>query len=107
VSFLKKIIIRNTKKKLLRVKYDIAPTEVLWNTLWKKCIRVAYVKAIKDMYEEVPTSVRTQGGDTKDFFIIIGLQTRFNTKSLYYHHNFGCRYLTHPRVRTKMHSFCI
>lgn len=42
-------------------------------TLWNKGIRETCVRAINDMYEVVSTSVRIQGRDTKDFFIIIGL----------------------------------
>ena len=36
-------------------------------------MRIAYIRAIQDMYEGVSTSVRTQDGDTVDFPIIIGL----------------------------------
>jgi hypothetical protein len=33
--------------------------EVLWKAQKKKDVRVAYIRAIKDMYEGVSTSVRT------------------------------------------------
>ena len=39
----------------------------------KKMVRVEYIKVIKDMYEEVMTSVRTPRGETNDFPIRIGL----------------------------------
>ena len=36
---------------------------------------VEYVRLIKDMYNNVVTSVRTSDGDTNDFPIRIGLQS--------------------------------
>ena len=53
--------------------YDRVPREILWKALEKKGVRVAYIRAIQDMYERVTTRVRTQGGETDDFPITIGL----------------------------------
>lgn len=53
--------------------YNRVPRETLWKALEKKAVRIAYIRAIKDMYEGVSTSVRTQGGDTVDFPITMGL----------------------------------
>ncbi|KAH1202990.1 RNA-directed DNA polymerase from mobile element jockey [Glycine max] len=49
------------------------PREILWKALEKKGVRVAYIRAIQDMYDRVSTSVRTQGGESDDFPITIGL----------------------------------
>ncbi|KAL5143855.1 SPX domain-containing membrane protein [Glycine soja] len=53
--------------------YDRVPREILWKALEKKGVRVAYIRTIQDMYDRVSTSVRTQGGESDDFPITIGL----------------------------------
>lgn len=39
----------------------------------RKGVHIAFILAIKDIYDEVTTSVRAQGKATEDFHIIIGL----------------------------------
>ena len=41
--------------------YDRVPRDVLWTTLEKKGVCVAYIKVIQDMYDRVLTKVRTPG----------------------------------------------
>jgi len=53
--------------------YDRIPHEVLWECLSKKGVSVAYIRAIKNMYEGVKTVVRSSVGDTEYFPIDIGL----------------------------------
>ena len=53
--------------------YDRIPREILWKALEEKGDRVAYIRVIKDMYDGVTISVRTQGGVMEDFSIKINL----------------------------------
>ena len=39
--------------------YDRVPMDVLWKALEKKGVRVTYIRAIQDMYNEITTCVRT------------------------------------------------
>ena len=52
--------------------YDKIPRNVMWWALNKHKVQTKYVGFIKDMYNNVVTSVRTSGG-TDDFPIRIGL----------------------------------
>ena len=52
--------------------YDRVPREMLWECLEKKGISRAYIRAIKDIYEGVKTSVRSSVGDTEYIPIDIG-----------------------------------
>jgi hypothetical protein len=53
----------------LKKAYDKVPKNVMWWALHK--VSSKYITLIKDMYDNVVTSVRTSDGDTNDFPINI------------------------------------
>jgi hypothetical protein len=53
--------------------YDKVTRNIMWWTLQKYKVSTKYITLIKDMYDNVMTSVRTNDGDTNDFPINIGL----------------------------------
>jgi hypothetical protein len=53
--------------------YDKVTRNVMWWTLQKHKVSTKYITLIKDMYDNVVTSVRTSDGDTNDFPINIEL----------------------------------
>jgi hypothetical protein len=57
----------------LKKAYDKVPRNVMWWALQKHKVSSKYITLIKDMYDNVVTSVRTSGGDTNDFPVNIGL----------------------------------
>jgi hypothetical protein len=57
----------------LKKVYDKVSRNVMWWALQKHKVSSKYITLIKDMYDNVVTSVRTSDEDTNDFLINIGL----------------------------------
>jgi hypothetical protein len=57
----------------LKKAYDKVSRNIMWWTLLKHKVSTKYITLIKDMYDNVVTSVQTSDGDTNDFLINIGL----------------------------------
>ena len=53
--------------------YDRVPRDLVWSCLEQKGVLPAYIRVIKDMYEEGRTRVRMPGGPTDDFYVGMGL----------------------------------
>lgn len=53
--------------------YDRVPRNILWWVLERKRVPIKYIQMIRDMYDGATTSVRTVGGETRDFPISTGL----------------------------------
>jgi hypothetical protein len=62
--------------------YDKVTRNVMWWALQKHKVSIKYITLIKDIYDNVVTSVRTSDGDTNDFPANIGLHQR-SALSLY------------------------
>jgi hypothetical protein len=53
--------------------YDKVTKNVMWWALQKHKVSTKYITLIKDMYDNIVTSVQTSDRDTNDFPINIGL----------------------------------
>jgi serine protease inhibitor len=51
--------------------YDKVSRNIMWWVLQEHKVSTKYITLIKDMYDNVVTSVRTSDGDTNDFSINI------------------------------------
>ncbi|XP_047258388.1 uncharacterized protein LOC124890643 [Capsicum annuum] len=56
--------------------YDGVSKKILWRCLEASRVSVAYIKSIQDMYDDAKIRVKTLGGDSEHFSILIGLHQR-------------------------------
>jgi hypothetical protein len=56
--------------------YDKVSRNVMWWTLQKHKVSTKYITLIKDIYDNVVTSIQTSDRDTNDFLINIGRHQR-------------------------------
>lgn len=54
--------------------YNKVPSVSLWKYLETRGVPVAYIKVIKNIYDGAKTCVRTMGGDSRYFPIMMGLR---------------------------------
>jgi hypothetical protein len=81
ISFIRQLMerCREQKKDMhvifidLEKAYDKVPRNVKWWALQKHKVSTKYIALVKDIYDNVVTSVRTSDGNTNDFLINIGL----------------------------------
>jgi hypothetical protein len=57
----------------LKKDYNKMPRNVIWWTLQMYKVSTKYITLVKDMYDNIVSSVRTSDKDTNDFLINIGL----------------------------------
>ncbi|KAF3661498.1 Ras-related protein RABD2b [Capsicum annuum] len=53
--------------------YNRDPTEILWRCLEARGMPVAYTRSIQDIYDGAKTRVRTLGGNSEHFSVLVGL----------------------------------
>ncbi|KAG8073047.1 hypothetical protein GUJ93_ZPchr0006g45645 [Zizania palustris] len=86
--------------------YDKISRNVMWCALDKHKVPTKYVALIKDMYNNVVTSVRTSDGGTNDFSIIVNTEIWQSPGLLRMSHNQQKSRKSGQRLVKEAHPFC-
>ena len=86
--------------------YNKVPKNVMWWALEKKKVPTKCVTLIKDMYDNVVTSVRACDSETSDFSLKIGLHQGLVLSPYIFFPSDGCSHKGYTRGDSLVYALC-